>query len=183
MSDWAGKTPTVDEWRDILEKHAKWLRSEKGGMRAVLTGADLTDAVLRGAVLRGADLTDAVLTRAEDAELVIARTRILPDGDLIGWKKCQGGVIVQLLIPRSARRSHAFGRKCRAEAAVPMAIFPEGAEAKSLWTGDPPGSEEPLVYRINETVRPRKPWSEEWTQECASGLHFYITRAEAEAHA
>ena len=27
VSNWAGKTPTKDEWRDILEKHAKWLTS------------------------------------------------------------------------------------------------------------------------------------------------------------
>jgi hypothetical protein len=34
---------------------------------------------------------------------------------LIGWKKCRDGVIVKLSIPETAKRSSAFGRKCRAE--------------------------------------------------------------------
>jgi len=30
---------------------------------------------------------------------------LLPAGDLIGWKKCQGNIIVKLRIPESAKRS------------------------------------------------------------------------------
>ena len=87
---------------------------------ANLCGADLCDADLCGADLcdanlRGADLCGADLRGAKNAELPIAMTRILPDGDLIGWKKCRNGALVKLLIPAKAKRSHAFGRKCRAE--------------------------------------------------------------------
>ena len=177
---WAGKTPTADEWRGILEKHAKWARSESGGeradlQRAYLQGADLQGAYLQGADLRGADLQGAYLQGAKDADLTIARTRILAEGDLIGWKKCRSGVIVQLLIPLAARRSHAFGRKCRAEAAVVMATFPPNTRAESLHA-------EGFCYEQGQTVRPDK-WDEDWTNECGGGIHFYITRAEAEAHA
>ncbi len=57
----------------VLREHKTWLCSvtwPREGTRAVLRGADLTDAVLTGAVLtradlRGADLTGAVLTRAD----------------------------------------------------------------------------------------------------------------------
>lgn len=44
---------------DILDKHGKWLRGEKGGARANLAGADL-----RYADLVRADLTDANLAGA-----------------------------------------------------------------------------------------------------------------------
>ena len=77
----------------ILEKHRKWLRNEPGGSGANLSGA-------------------------KNAALAIAQTRILPsEGSIIGWKKCRDGVVVKLRIPETAKRSHAFGRKCRAERA------------------------------------------------------------------
>jgi len=50
---------TEKEIKRILEAHRKWLWSEEGGERAVLTGADLRRAVLTGAVLTGADLRRA----------------------------------------------------------------------------------------------------------------------------
>jgi hypothetical protein len=78
-------------------------------------GANLQGANLQRANLQGAYLQGANLQRAKDDELAIACTRILPEGSLIGWKKCAEGRIVKLRIPEDARRSHAFGRKCRAE--------------------------------------------------------------------
>jgi hypothetical protein len=158
MSDWIGKTPIADEWREILENHVKWLYFS-GGQRADLQAADL----------RGANPQ-----AAKNGDLEIARTRILPEGDLIGWKKCRRGVIVQLLIPLAAKRSHAFGRKCRAEAAVVMATFPPNMKAESCHT-------EGFYYETGQIVRPDK-WDGDWTNECGGGIHFYITRAEAEAH-
>ena len=74
---------------------------------ANLIGADLSGADLNGADLNGANLYKENLNGAINADYAIACTRILPDGDLIGWKKCK---------------------------------------------------------------------------ECSNGIHFYITRAEAEAH-
>ncbi len=58
-----------EQIRELLEKHAKWLRSEFGGERADLRaaklwGADLEEANLRGANLEGADLEGAKLEGA-----------------------------------------------------------------------------------------------------------------------
>ena len=50
---------------NILELHLKWLRSEKGGVRADLSDANLSDADLRGANLSDADLSRANLSRAD----------------------------------------------------------------------------------------------------------------------
>jgi uncharacterized protein YjbI with pentapeptide repeats len=238
MKDWTGKTPTADEWREILEKHAQWARGEAGGERADLRGADLQGADLRGADLQGADLRGADLQGAylrgadlrgaylqgadlrgadlqgadlrgadlqgadlrgaylqgaylrgadlrgaylrgaylsdvKGGDLAIAQTRILPEGELIGWKKCRESVIVKLRIPAEAKRSHAFGRKCRAEFADVLEVI--GAEtAFSLHDGK-------TEYRAGQRVTPDG-FDADWMQECSSGVHFYITKAEAEAH-
>ncbi|MCC6720537.1 MAG: pentapeptide repeat-containing protein, partial [Acetobacteraceae bacterium] len=142
---------------------------------ADLRGAYLGDADLSGANLRGADLSGANLGDADlrGADLAIAKTRILPDGDLIGWKKCRGGVVVKLRIPADAKRSHAFGRKCRAEFADVLEII--GAEAG---TSSHDGK---TTYRARQRVTCDK-WEDDWTQECAGGVHFFITRLEAEAY-
>ena len=141
--------------------------------RADLSGANLCGANLSGANLSGADLIGADLGGAKDAELVIARTRILPEGDLIGWKKCRYNVIVKLRIPADAKRSHAFGRKCRAEYADVLEVT-----GGNVGISQHDGKTE---YRAGTRVTPNK-WSEDWREECAGGIHFYITRIEAENH-
>jgi len=151
--------------------------------RANLSGANLSGAYLLGADLSGADLSGAYLSRAnlsranlsgaKDAELVIAQTRILPEGSLIGWKKCQNGVIVKLSIPADAKRSHAFGRKCRAAFVDVLEVI--GAEtARSSHNPD-------VIYKAGARVVPDK-FDENWQEECSSGIHFFITKEEAQAY-
>ena len=129
---------------------------------------------LRDAHLCGADLCGADLRGAKGSEPIIAMTRILPDGDLIGWKKCNYGVLVKLKIPAAAKRSSAFGRKCRAEYAEVLEVI--GAE---IGVSQHDGK---FLYKAGTTVRTTKPFSSDWQNECASGIHFYITRLEAENH-
>jgi len=136
--------------------------------------ATAAKANLVGADLVGADLVGADLRGAEGAGLAIAMTRILPDGDLIGWKKCRGDVIVKLKIPVEAKRSSAFGRKCRAEYADVLEV--SGAE---FGIGQHDGK---TKYVVGERVIPDK-WDDNWQEECSHGIHFYITRLEAENHA
>jgi hypothetical protein len=167
-----------DQIRDILEKHSRWLRGQGGGSRADLSradlsGANLSGADLSGANLSGADLSGADLKEAKAADLQIARTRILPEGDLIGWKKCSNGAIVKLRIPAYAKRSHAFGRKCRAEFADVLEVI--GAEV-GISNQHGPTTE----YLVGERVVPDS-WDDNWMEECSHGIHFFITKAEAEA--
>ena len=140
--------------------------------RAILGRADLSGANLHGADLSRADLSGADLSGALHAELAIARTRILPDeGSVVGWKKCRDGVIVKLLVPEGAKRSHAFGRKCRAEWVEVLEVF--GADVGVSM------HDEETKYRKGEIVRPDS-FSDNWQDECAPGIHFFITRLEAE---
>jgi len=139
---------------------------------AVLSRADLSGAYLSGAYLSGANLSGANLSGATGSDLAIATTRILPDGDIVGWKKCDKGKIVKLRVPSQAKRSHAFGRKCRAEFAKVLEIF-DGKTAVSLYDKN-------FIYQVGKTVKPTEKFSEEWKNECGSGIHFFITRIEAE---
>jgi len=138
---------------------------------AYLSGAYLSGANLSGANLSDANLSGAYLRGAKGADYAIAKTRILPEGDIIGWKKCMGDVIVKLRIPADAKRSHAFGRKCRAEYVDVLEVF--GAAAGiSL-------HDRKTEYRAGQRVTPDS-FDDNWQYECSSGIHFFITRLEAE---
>jgi hypothetical protein len=146
---------------------------------ANLSSANLSSANLRSANLRSANLSSANLRYAKNADYAIACTRILPDGDIIGWKKLKGGIVAKLLIPADAKRSHAFGRKCRAEY----------ANVLELWDGkkkhqEPAfsGYEAGFAYEVGKTVKPSAKFDDDFTNECAPGIHFFITKLEAEAY-
>lgn len=153
---------------------------------ADLRGADLYRADLRGADLQGADLRGADLHRAYDVKLSIAKISILPDeGDIIGWKKAWTDnempptpVIVKLLIPADAQRSNATGRKCRASTARVLDL--QDKQGNSL----PPditaysGYDTDFTYKKGETVHVEDFDTNRWN-ECAPGIHFFITRIEA----
>lgn len=153
---------------------------------ADLYRADLRGADLHGADLRGADLYGADLHRAYDVKLSIAKISILPDeGDIIGWKKAWTDnempptpVIVKLLIPADAQRSNATGRKCRASKARVLDL--QDKQGNSL----PPditaysGYDTDFTYKKGETVHVENFDTNRWN-ECAPGIHFFITRIEA----
>ncbi len=166
---------------------------------ADLCGADLCDANLRHADLRhanlcGANLCDANLCDAnlcdadlrdvKNAALLFAQTCICPEkGSFIGFKKARYGhgkrCIIELEIPADAKRSNGSGRKCRASKARVVSI--------TDLEGNPiDGSEcvysdydDSFTYSNGVTVEPTEPFCEDRWNECASGIHFFMTREEA----
>jgi hypothetical protein len=147
---------------------------------ANLSSANLSYANLSSANLSYANLSSANLSYAKNSELAIAKTRILPQGSIIGWKLLREGIIAKLRIPESAKRSHAFGRKCRAEFAEVLELInadgtPHTGKAVSQ-------HHSAFEYEAGVTVRPTQPFSHDWTEECTSGIHFFITREEAAAY-
>lgn len=160
-------------------------------MHADLRGADLCDADLRDADLyradlRGADLHGADLHRAYDVKLSIAKISILPDeGDIIGWKKAWTDnempptpVIVKLLIPADAQRSNATGRKCRASTARVLDLQDKQGNSLPPDTTAYSGYDTDFTYKKGETVHVENFDTNRWN-ECAPGIHFFITRIEA----
>ena len=141
---------------------------------AYLSGAYLSGADLSGANLSGANLSGAYLSGA-DLELIYKKQFcIVPEGDIIGWKKLQNGIIAKLLIPKEAKRTNSvIGRKCRAEFITVLELFGEGI-AVDKHTGK-------VLYKVGETVRPDK-YDDSLTTECTNGIHFFVTREEAEAY-
>ena len=146
---------------------------------AYLSNADLRYANLRNANLSNANLYNAYLSNAYhlDEATGLLPTTCPSDGAFTAWKKCRDGVIAKLLIPETAKRSSATGRKCRASEAVVIALYDsngnEVQEAVSQYEYD-------FVYRVGETVTPTRPFDENRWEECAPGIHFFVTREEAE---
>ena len=153
---------------------------------ADLRGADLHGANLRSADLRGADLRGANLHGANLSELTVAQTSILPDeGDIIGWKKAWTDnempptpVIVKLLIPADAQRSNATGRKCRASTARVLDLQDKQGNSLPPDTTAYSGHDTDFTYQKGETVHVEDFDTNRW-DECAPGIHFFITRIEA----
>ena len=148
---------------------------------ADLFGANLSDANLRNADLRNADLRRADLCGASIDQMmwniytVFYPLQCPESGSYIGYKKASG-LVVELEIPADARRSSATSRKCRASKAKVLSITdingnPAGGQVKSNY--DPN-----FVYAIGETVEVTDFDDNRWN-ECSTGIHHFITRAEA----
>jgi len=140
---------------------------------ADLSSADLSYANLSYANLSYANLSSADLSYAENIQITISAQLLMcpEEGAFIGWKKCRGKVIIKLQIPATAKRSSATSRKCRAEFVEVLEVF--GAEQGiSMHDGV-------TKYTKGETIKCDK-WEENRWIECGGGIHFFITRAEAE---
>ena len=148
---------------------------------ANLRSANLYGADLYGADLSGADLYGADLYGAKGLEND-ALNRYFPIacpeyGSFIGWKKARDGLIVKLRITENAQRSSAFGRKCRCSEAVVLAIEnADGTQSDKMEAVSQ--NDANFVYRVGETVSVPD-FDEDRKNECAPGIHFFITRQEA----
>ena len=151
------KTYTKDELAEICRKHIDWINDVNGGERANLSGADLS--------------------RANNADLAMAMTVVPAQGDIIGWKKCLYDIgetcIVKLLIPANAKRSNATTRKCRAEYADVIEIENHDKAYSSY--------DRNIEYTVGKRMIPDSFDDNRWN-ECSNGIHFFITREEAEAY-
>jgi len=139
---------------------------------ANLCGANLCEADLRGANLRGANLCEA----KELNTLIAAQLSIIPAGKIIGWKKCQSNAIVKLEIGAKVKRSNATGRKCRSQSAKVLAIFDHFGRPIATATSK---YDEDFTYEVGQIVSVSDFDEDRWN-ECAPGIHWFITREEAE---
>ena len=151
---------------------------------ANLSSANLSSANLRSANLSSADLRSANLSSADLSSadyLDKAKNLIFPiacpeKGAFTAFKACRAGLIVELLIPADAKRSSATGRKCRCDKAVVIDITnqqgtPADTDAVSRYNSD-------FIYRKGDTISVENFDDNRWN-ECAPGIHFFITRQEA----
>ena len=148
---------------------------------ANLIDANLTDANLKRADLRGANLTDANLT---DANLIDVKynnstssfaLQCPEKGSFIGYKKANDK-IVELLITEDAKRSSATSRKCRCNKAKVLSIT--SLDGKEEYTKVASDYSLKFVYKVGKVVEIENFDENRWN-ECAPGIHFFITREEA----
>jgi len=155
---------------------------------AEVSGCTFLNANMDGVYVRDVRFS---ANEAITADKDIKKTSSCPDtGSFIGWKKavicpkdeCTDYVIIKLEIPEEAKRSSAFGRKCRASEARVLGIW----QIKN----NEPDFEHPVdvAYSLNvpefkyvtgQTVTPTVPYDDNPYNECASGIHFFITMQEA----
>jgi hypothetical protein len=143
---------------------------------ANLRGTDLSRADLRGADLRGANLFGADLSGTNLSEALWDYTTIgtapAPEGDLIGWGK-KGGLLVKMLVPAAARRSCATTRKFRAEY-VQVLEIESGVQRVEHFS-----EHGAATYEVGQITRADE-WDDDRWNECSHGIHFFLSRHEAE---
>ena len=152
---------------------------------AYLRGANLSHANLSGADLRGADLsyTDLNSANLSGVDLRGANNIYIPlacpeKGSFIGYKKVSNGEqIVELFIPTNAKRSSSTGRKCRCNKAKVISITNIDGSSCELTTVRS-SYDSSFMYTVGEYVEVKNFDDNRWN-ECAPGIHFFITREEA----
>lgn len=144
---------------------------------ADLRGADLRGANLYGANLYGANLSGAKLSGAKLSGAKINCPIACPEeGEFVGFKKASDK-IVKLKIAEDAKRSSATTRKCRCSKAIVLSITNlDGSDCDVSEVRSSHDSN--FIYKVGETVSVDNFDDNRWN-ECAPGIHFFITRQEA----
>jgi hypothetical protein len=140
---------------------------------ANLSGANLSDADLSGADLSGAKNISSILSNASTAFFAIG----CPEkGAFTAFKKC-GSYIVELEVCADAKRSSATSRKCRVSKAKVISItnFDGTPTYVTVVASD---YDHNFKYTVGEIVEELKFDDNRWN-ECAPGIHCFITRNEA----
>jgi len=145
------------------------------------------------------------MTKPLPKEFKNKRAKLPKTGDIIGWKKAEDmygdrSRLIKLLIPAKAARvmgiaSHSQylpaniapngERKCRAEFAKVLSI--EGIfsgkhdKAYSIHVSHRKGKEVRTLYKVRQVMYPDK-YDPDPKIACAPGIHFFLTKAQAEAY-
>lgn len=134
---------------------------------ADLSDSNLSHADLRGANLHGANLRGALLsgTTLDDKEQL--RKGVILQQKMTGYKKLADGSICVLSIPKGAIVFSINGSKCRTN------------KAKVLEGGGTSKYDRDFVYEKGKKYVIND-FDLAYNVECASGIHFFKTRKEAE---
>ena len=151
---------------------------------AYLYNANLEDTNLEGANLIGANLFRAKLSEAKLDNVIYNHTTLFyalqcPEkGNFIAYKKA-GGCIVKLEILESSKRSSATTRKCRCDKARVISI--ENIETGEMMKEVSSNRDENFIYKVGEVVSVDNFNEDRWV-ECTTGIHFFMTKHEAESY-
>lgn len=149
------KNISANELSNILTEHKKYLLSD--GLEGKL-----------------ADLSGADLYRANNINIPLS----CPEkGSFIGFKKARKNLIVELQILDDSLRSSATGRKCRCSKAKVISITNLDGSNSEV-TSISSERDKNFIYTVGEIVEV-KDFDTNRFNDCAPGIHFFITRQEA----
>jgi hypothetical protein len=167
------------EYADLRDADLRSVDLEYANLRSAnLISADLRSANLRSVELEYADLRDADLRSVE-----LPKFQICPEeGSFIGYKKTNcNNILVLEILEDSPRTSSLIGRKCRAQKVkvlraetIKGEIITDKTEFFNLHT-----TFSGFKYTVGEIAECREPFNNDIRIECASGIHFFITKKEA----
>lgn len=147
---------------------------------ADLSYADLCHVNFRGADLRGAILLGAKTENVKyNSETSFYALQCPETGSFTAFKKCRDKV-VELIIPKSAKRSSATSRKCRANKAKVIAIYNLDKTVSDL-KKIASNRDKSFIYEIGKTVIVKNFDENRW-MECSTGIHFFLTFDEAKQY-
>ena len=143
---------------------------------ADLTGANLTFAILRCANLSNANLSDADLSYANLTDTILddkeqCRKGITLTEPMTGYKKACGGKIITLEIPIGAKVFSINNNKRRTNKVKVIDMQGE-TELSSIHDND-------FKYHVGDEIE-IEDFDENYNVECGAGIHFFLTREEAE---
>jgi hypothetical protein len=141
--------------------------------RANLTGADLRRANLTGADLFGADLTCAILTDTILDDKEQCRKGIVLTEPIVGYKKSNEDKIITLEIPVGAKIFSINNYKRRTNKCNVIDMQGE-TELSSCYDTN-------FKYHVGDEIDITD-FDERYNVECCGGIHFFLTREEAEEY-
>jgi len=150
------------DFRHATMRHVEFKHSDLERMR-------LDNADLESADLSGVDPWDVQYLGFKQSQLVCPTS-----GEFYAWKKCRDNAIVKLLIPADALRSSATRRKCRASKVQVLEISDDREYAVSM-------HDKTFRYTIGDVIKVANFDCNRWN-ECAPGIHFFMTKEEAEKY-
>jgi hypothetical protein len=156
------------QWANLQGANLQWANLQGANLQgANLQWADLQEADLQWANLKWANLG------ANLQEAKLPDFQLVPEqGSFIAFKKLADDTIATIKIPTDAKRTSSLvGRKCRAEY-VKVLKLSKGKKQFGIRDYN-------TVYEVGKITKADK-WDDDIRLECTHGIHFFMTRKEAE---
>lgn len=150
------------------------------------TNARFEDTILNAAILTNCNFSDTFFKKVSYQNTEFSTSNnipflpmYLPEGEFIGWKKLQNGVIVKLKILSDSKRSRATSEKCRCDKALVLEfqdIYGNKVNLKSYVNENSSVLKYTSCrYTVGEIVYADK-WDNNRWNECSNGIHFFLDR-------
>lgn len=174
---WLSEEDFISELSKMLSADLRYADLRSANLRSAnLSYANLSSADLSYANLYSANLSSADLSYAKYNEWTAFFAMQCPEEGAFIWrKKLADWSIAKLQIPARAKRSSATSRKCRAEYVKTLWIW-NGNERVAEWSSK---FDTDIKYTVWEITHCDER-DEDRRNECSWGIHFFLTRWEAE---